>query len=128
MGASCVHCGFPAAHHRIEPTDYAELMEYGERARAAEARCVQYEQALREIGEFAASHSGKDGQPTLLAALYRIAEESEKALAAGSGLGGEATGAQLRSEHDHELHCAYANGASAVCNCGANLAAGEETP
>ena len=34
---------------------------------------------LAEIGKFAASHSGRDGQPVLLAALYRIAEECEAA-------------------------------------------------
>ena len=39
------------------------------------------EKALREIGEFAASHSGRDGSNVLLAAVYRIAEESEAALA-----------------------------------------------
>ena len=32
---------------------------------------------LDEIGAFAASHSGRDGQDVLLAALYRIAEECE---------------------------------------------------
>jgi hypothetical protein len=32
---------------------------------------------LDEIGSFAASHSGYDGQGVLLAALYRIAEEAE---------------------------------------------------
>ena len=101
MGASCVHCGFPAAHHRIEPTDYAELMEYGERARAAEARCVQYEQALREI-EFFPFDVGHTPDRD----LREMREIAHRALA----------------EHDHELHCAYANGASAVCNCGANLA------
>ena len=114
-------------------------MEYGERARAAEARCVQYEQALRElIGACAppvealvSVHSdGKWIDPSVVAALVGARDELRRCvvlLAAGSGLGGEATAARPRSEHDHELHCAYANGASAVCNCRANLAAGEET-
>ena len=41
------------------------------------ARLEAAEAALREIGKFAASHSGRDGQDVCLAALYRIAEESE---------------------------------------------------
>ena len=106
MGASCVHCGFPAAHHRIEPTDYAELMEYGELARAAEARCVQYEQALREligacappVEALASVHSdGKWIDPSVVAALVGARDELRRCvvlLAAGSGLGGEATAAR----------------------------------
>ena len=37
--------------------------------------------ALSDIGDYAASHSGTDGQPVLLAALYHIAEEAEDVLA-----------------------------------------------
>jgi hypothetical protein len=52
------------------------------------ARLDTAEKVLRETGEFAASHSGSDGQPVLLAALYRIADEADAALA-GSGETGE---------------------------------------
>ena len=47
----------------------------------ARARADAAEKTLRQIGALADSHSGSDGQPVLLAALYRIAEEGEQALA-----------------------------------------------
>ena len=36
---------------------------------------------LDDIGRFAASYSGRDGQDVLLAAVYRIAESCEAAIA-----------------------------------------------
>jgi len=49
------------------------------------ARVSQLTEALEEIGRYAMSHSGRDGAEFTLAALYRIGEKCESALAAGSG-------------------------------------------